>query len=68
MEAWELAMSRLQWLSFVLSQFPYTRPWGESLNVHLPGTLARAAKRTDPPSTHTLRVSPPSTLMFCPVM
>ncbi|MEE9102707.1 mechanosensitive ion channel family protein [Pseudomonas nitroreducens] len=24
-----------QWLSFVLSQFPYTRPWGESLNVHL---------------------------------
>ncbi|GAB1616783.1 mechanosensitive ion channel family protein [Pseudomonas sp. NGC7] len=24
-----------QELSFVLSQFPYTRPWGESLNVHL---------------------------------
>ncbi|WP_448681010.1 mechanosensitive ion channel family protein [Pseudomonas nicosulfuronedens] len=24
-----------QWLSFVLSQFPFTRPWGESLNVHL---------------------------------
>lgn len=24
-----------QWLSFVLSRFPYTRPWGESLNVHL---------------------------------
>ncbi len=24
-----------QWLSFVLSQFPYTRPWGESLNVYL---------------------------------
>nr|WP_153020746.1 mechanosensitive ion channel family protein [Pseudomonas sp. BMS12] len=24
-----------QWLSFVLSQFPYTRPWGESLNIHL---------------------------------
>ncbi|MDD1989266.1 mechanosensitive ion channel family protein [Pseudomonas putida] len=24
-----------QWLSFVLSQFPYTRPWGESLNLHL---------------------------------
>lgn len=24
-----------QWVSFVLSQFPYTRPWGETLNVHL---------------------------------
>ena len=24
-----------QWLSFVLSQFPYTRPWGESLNTYL---------------------------------
>lgn len=26
-----------QWLSFVLSQFPYTRPWGESLNAYLLG-------------------------------
>ena len=24
-----------EWLSFVLSQFPYTRPWGESLNGYL---------------------------------
>lgn len=24
-----------EWLSFVLSRFPYTRPWGESLNVYL---------------------------------
>ncbi|PWB34159.1 mechanosensitive ion channel protein MscS [Pseudomonas sp. SDI] len=24
-----------QWVSYVLSQFPYTRPWGERLNVHL---------------------------------
>lgn len=24
-----------QWLGFVLSQFPYTRPWGESLNTYL---------------------------------
>jgi small-conductance mechanosensitive channel len=24
-----------QWLGFVLSQFPYTRPWGESLNSYL---------------------------------
>lgn len=23
------------WLSFVLRRFPYTRPWGESLNSHL---------------------------------
>ncbi|QRY77676.1 mechanosensitive ion channel family protein [Pseudomonas sp. PDNC002] len=33
---WLLAfLFSYQWLSFVLSQFPYTRPWGESLNVHL---------------------------------
>ncbi|SFT53417.1 mechanosensitive ion channel family protein [Pseudomonas marincola] len=24
-----------QWISFVLSCFPYTRPWGESLNAYL---------------------------------
>lgn len=24
-----------EWLSFVLSQFPYTRPWGEGLNAFL---------------------------------
>jgi small-conductance mechanosensitive channel len=30
-----VALLSYQWLSFVLSQFPYTRPWGESLNVHL---------------------------------
>ncbi|MCO1619165.1 mechanosensitive ion channel family protein [Pseudomonas putida] len=24
-----------QWLGFVLSRFPYTRAWGESLNIHL---------------------------------
>lgn len=24
-----------EWLSFVLRQFPYTRPWGESLNQYL---------------------------------
>ncbi len=33
---WALVMLfSYQWLSFVLSQFPYTRPWGESLNIHL---------------------------------
>ncbi|WP_085677547.1 mechanosensitive ion channel domain-containing protein [Pseudomonas sp. R9(2017)] len=24
-----------EWLSYVLSRFPYTRPWGESLNLYL---------------------------------
>ena len=24
-----------EWLSFVLSQFPYTRPWGESMSAYL---------------------------------
>lgn len=28
-----------QWLGFVLSQFPYTRSWGESLNIHLVALL-----------------------------
>ncbi|PNA97496.1 mechanosensitive ion channel protein MscS [Pseudomonas sp. FW305-130] len=28
-----------QWLGFVLSQFPYTRAWGESLNVYLMALL-----------------------------
>ncbi|TRO30786.1 mechanosensitive ion channel family protein [Pseudomonas putida] len=28
-----------QWLGFVLSQFPYTRSWGESLNIHLMALL-----------------------------
>lgn len=30
-----LLLFSFQWLSFVLSRFPYTRPWGESLSVHL---------------------------------
>lgn len=28
-----------QWLGFVLSEFPYTRSWGESLNIHLMALL-----------------------------
>lgn len=28
-----------EWLSFVLQRFPYTRPWGESLNLYLLGLL-----------------------------
>ena len=30
-----------QWLSFVLSRFPYTRPWGERLNEYLLGVGER---------------------------
>lgn len=28
-------LASYEWLSFVLSRFPYTRPWGESLNIYL---------------------------------
>lgn len=28
-------LASYEWLSFVLSRFPYTRPWGESLNTYL---------------------------------
>lgn len=28
-------LASYEWLSFVLSRFPYTRPWGESLNSYL---------------------------------
>ncbi|MDR0280344.1 MAG: mechanosensitive ion channel family protein [Paucimonas sp.] len=30
-----LVLFTYQWLSYVLSRFPYTRPWGESLNTYL---------------------------------
>ena len=30
------------WLTFVLHQFPYTRPWGDQLGAYLTGLLARA--------------------------
>jgi small-conductance mechanosensitive channel len=30
-----IALLTYQWLGFVLSQFPYTRPWGERLNDYL---------------------------------
>ena len=30
-----IALLSYQWLSFVLSRFPYTRPWGERLNDYL---------------------------------
>jgi small-conductance mechanosensitive channel len=30
-----IALLTYEWLSFVLSRFPYTRPWGEQLNGYL---------------------------------
>jgi small-conductance mechanosensitive channel len=33
-----------EWLSFTLSQFPYTRPWGEGLTGYLWGVAARLGK------------------------
>jgi hypothetical protein len=30
-----IALLTYEWLGFVLSRFPYTRPWGESLNNYL---------------------------------
>lgn len=30
-----VALLTYEWLGFVLSRFPYTRPWGESLNSYL---------------------------------
>ncbi|BAN48424.1 mechanosensitive ion channel family protein [Metapseudomonas resinovorans] len=34
--SWALALLlTYEWLSFVLERFPYTRPWGESLNRYL---------------------------------
>lgn len=32
-----VALLTYEWLSFVLSKFPYTRPWGEHLNEYLLG-------------------------------
>jgi small-conductance mechanosensitive channel len=36
-----LALLLYQWLSFVFSQFPYTRPWGEQLDGYLLGVARR---------------------------
>ena len=39
---WLLAlMLAYEWLSYVLRQFPYTRPWGEGLTAYLFGVAAR---------------------------
>lgn len=34
-----VAILSYEWLSFMLSRFPYTRPWGESLNGYLIGIV-----------------------------
>ncbi|MDN3922318.1 mechanosensitive ion channel family protein [Roseateles violae] len=36
-----LALLCYQWLSFLLGQFPYSRPWGETLNQYLIGVVSR---------------------------
>lgn len=38
-----LALLSYQWLSYVLSQFPYTRPWGEQLSGYLLHVAERIA-------------------------
>lgn len=39
---WLLALALIyEWLSYVLRQFPYTRPWGEGLTAYLFGVAAR---------------------------
>ncbi len=35
-----VAIFSYEWLSFLLSLFPYTRPWGEQLNGYLLGVVA----------------------------
>ncbi|MBB4843387.1 small-conductance mechanosensitive channel [Paucibacter oligotrophus] len=45
-----LALLSYQWLSFCLSQFPYTRPWGEQLS----GYLIEVAKRIGGGILHAL--------------
>ncbi|PND39819.1 mechanosensitive ion channel protein MscS [Paucibacter aquatile] len=36
-----MALISYQWLSLVLSQFPYTRPWGEQLSAYLLAVLLK---------------------------
>jgi small-conductance mechanosensitive channel len=39
-----IALLIYEWLSFVLSRFPYTRPWGEGLNSYLVTLVQGLAK------------------------
>ena len=42
---WLLALVlAYEWLSYVLRQFPYTRPWGEGLTVYLFGVAERVGR------------------------
>lgn len=41
-----MLMLAYQWLSFVMRQFPYTRPWGEGLTAYLVGVVAGLGKGT----------------------
>lgn len=39
-----IVLSAYEWLSFVLSRFPYTRPWGENLDGYLFGVFVSIAQ------------------------
>ena len=39
-----VALLSYEWVSFVLSRFPYTRPWGEQLNAYLYWMFATIAE------------------------
>lgn len=42
---WLLALALIyEWLSYVLRQFPYTRPWGEGLTAYLFGVASRVGQ------------------------
>ncbi|MDL2336391.1 MAG: mechanosensitive ion channel family protein [Pseudomonadota bacterium] len=42
---WVLALVlAYEWLSYVLRQFPYTRPWGEGLTAYLFGVASRVGR------------------------
>ncbi len=43
--AWAVAaVAAYRWISYVLSQFPYSRPWGEGLTAYLWNVAARLGK------------------------
>ena len=39
-----IVLGAYEWLSFVLSRFPYTRPWGENLDGYLFGVFVNIAQ------------------------
>jgi small-conductance mechanosensitive channel len=45
--SWAIALAVVyQWFTFVFSEFPYTRPWGEGLRTFLLDAVARLGKGT----------------------